>query len=448
MVGILGLLSHVIVPAKHIGIAAAIAIGFSLIVSLGAALSLLKVPKMRPTEVKKRTWPLLDKSLLHTSNFIVRHPKIVLMATAMIIVLGILLAASIKVDANQENLFAKNHPISQSTKLINDYFGGSQNISILFEGDIKDPASLKKLERYKDTLESLPGVGQATSIADVLRVMSKALIDKGEPGYDRIPETRDAIAQYLELYSMSGNPEDFERLVDFNYEKAQLIVRVNNAATPVVDNILRKINDLSEKDEEIKMIGGWAAVFSEFANSILKGQINSILFALCAITILVMLLFHSPIAGLLSSIPLILSIVVGFGIMGAFGIRLDIATVIITSIVIGAGVDFTLQFLWKYRSVRQSGMDFGDAMQETLLTTGRAITFNALCIVAGFSALFLSSMPPLQMLALLFCLLTLACMAGALVVIPALCIVMKPKFLEPMNNSNKNRVIKKEAVHA
>ena len=123
--------------------------------------------------------------------------------------------------------------------------------------------------------------------------------------------------------------------------------------------------------------------------------------------------------------------------MGAFGIRLDVATVIITSIVIGSGVDFTLQFLWKYRSMRQSGKGYTDAVRETLMTTGRAITFNALCIVAGFSALFLSSMPPLQMLALLFCVLTLACMAGSLVVIPSLCLVIKPKFLEPKTDSVK-----------
>ncbi|MBN1130113.1 MAG: RND family transporter [Chitinispirillaceae bacterium] len=447
MVGILGLLSHVIVPARQIGIAASIAIGFSLVVSLGgipAVLSLFKVPEIQPATVKKRSWPLLDKSLLHASGIIVRHPGAILASTAAIIALGILCATRLVVDTNQENLFAKNHPISKSTRIINDHFGGSQNISILFEGDIKDPVLLKKLERYKDTLRCLPGVGQVTSIADVLRIMSRALNDKDEPGYDRIPKTRDAVAQYLELYSMSGNPEDFERLVDFNYEKALLVLRINDGATPTVNHILRKIDTMIKEDKEVTMVGGYSAVFSEFANSILKGQIYSILFALCAITFLVMVPFRSAVAGLMASVPLIISIILGFGIMGASGIRLDIATVIITSIVIGSGVDFTLQFLWKYRSLLQQGMEYRGAVRETMLTTGRAITFNALCIVAGFSALFLSSMPPLRMLALLFGVLTLACMAGSLVVIPSLCLVLKPKFLEPINDRDDT----KEAVYA
>jgi len=46
-----------------------------------------------------------------------------------------------------------------------------------------------------------------------MRQMSRALNDREEEGYDRIPDTRNAIAQYFELYSMSGDPEDFEKMV-------------------------------------------------------------------------------------------------------------------------------------------------------------------------------------------------------------------------------------------
>jgi|WetSurMetagenome_2_1015567.scaffolds.fasta_scaffold00108_22 uncharacterized protein len=447
MAGILGLLSHVIVPARQTGLAAAIAIGFSLLVSLGgipAVLSLLKIPKTNRTA--RKTGSILDKSLSFASRAIVRHPKAILAATALVAALGIVLATRIRVDANQENLFGKNHPVTQCTRLINKYFGGSQNISVLFEGDIKDPVLLKKMESYKDTLLKMPGVGSVTSMADVVRIMSKALNDKGEPGYDRIPETRDAVAQYLELYSMSGNPDDFERLVDFNYEKAQFIVRVNDGATDVVENIVRKINEFKKNDKSITLVGGYAAVYTELANAIIRGQTESVIFALIAINILVILLFRSPSAGLLSSIPLLISIILEFGIMGLFGIRLDIVTALTTSIIMGTGVDFTLQFLWKYRTLRRAGTDCRGAVTETLTTTGRAITFNALCIVAGFGALFLSSTPPLRTFALLFCVLTLACMCATLIVVPALCLVWKPKFLDPPDNSIQH--ISKEALDA
>jgi uncharacterized protein len=448
IVGILGLETHILVPAKQIGIAAAIAIGFSIIVTLGgipAMLSLLRIPKAPQFKGKARSSSLLDRCLSITARIVTQRPQVVLVAALIVTTLGVAGALMLKVDANQENLFSKGHPLSQSTRLINDKFGGSQTISLLVEGDIKDPVVLNRLESYKDTLSQMPGVGRVTSMADVIKTMSKALNDTNEPGYNRIPAKRDAVAQYLELYSMSGNPDDFERLVDFNYEKTQFMVQVNNGSTPVVNTIMKKIKSMQKHDSSITLIGGYAAIFAELADTIIKGQVESILFALFAIIILVILLFRSPVAGALSSIPIVISLVAGFGLMGVTGIRLDIATAVISSIVMGTGVDFTIQFLWGYRSVRRRGLPCVEAMHATLATTGKAVTFNALCVVAGFGVLFFSSVPPLRSLAFLFCVLTFACLVATLVVIPALCIVLKPKFLEPLSATQSS---KKEAAHA
>jgi hypothetical protein len=56
-------------------------------------------------------------------------------------------------------------------------------------------------------------------------------------------------------------------------------------------------------------------------------------------------------------------------------------------------------------------------------------------------------MPPLRSLALLFCVLTLACMAATLVVIPAVCMVFKPKFLEPVSLRGISTGTTQEARH-
>ncbi len=433
IVGILGLLSHVLVPAKQIGIAAALAIGFSLIVTLlgiPAALSLMKRP---PRSEKKNefSWKFLDNMLHAMSRTIIRRPKAILGITLVITIIALCCAFRVKVDTNQDNIFAKNHPISQCVSLIDKYLGGSRNISLLVEGDIKDPKVLKRIEMYEDSLKKLPGVARVTSMADVIRIMSKAILDKGDPNYDRIPESRDAVAQYLELYSMSGNPDDFERLVDFNFEKAQVMVGINDGSTQIVNNITNTVKDFAKHDASITAIGGQAVIFNQLATTIINGQIHSILFALVSILILVILLFRSFRAGLVASIPLVFSLVLGFGVMGATGITLNIATAILSSIIMGTGVDFTIQFLWKFRSARQSGMDHGEAVVNTLTTTGRAIAFNAICVVSGLGILIFSSMPLLKHLAILFGVLTMACMAATLIVAPAICIIWKPKFLDP-----------------
>jgi hydrophobe/amphiphile efflux-3 (HAE3) family protein len=442
--GILGLLTHVMVPARQVGVTASLAIGFAVLLSLSiipAILSMIPLPAAAG-EKHIHTWIWLDRILGWLSGYIYRNSKKIIWASVLIAVLALTGAFFIKVDANQDKLFGDKHPLTITTNLIDRFFGGSQSIAVVFEGDIKDPEILKSMEEDKQELLKMPGVGQVMSIADVLKIMSRALNDRTDPGYDKIPETRDAVAQYLELYSMSGDPDDFESLVDFNYTKAQFMVRITDKSSAVINNITKRIHEMAAKDPHITMVGGYATIFTELSNTLISGQITSILAALVVIMLLVILMFGSGTAGLLSSVPLILSLLMGFGIMGVFGIRLDIATAIISSIVMGTGVDFTVQLLWRYRDIRRQGVDMQEAIKETLTGTGKAVAFNAICVVSGFGAMIFSSMPPMQHLAILFGVLTLTCMFGTLVVIPALCVVWRPKFLEPVD---KNTSRKKEA---
>ncbi len=431
--GILGLLSHVILPARQIGIAAAIAIGFSLALSLlgiPAILSMMKIPaNLNHRAEHKRDF--VDNCLSSVAKLITGHPVIILWVTVIVTAAGITGIMLLRIDANQENFFAPSHPISQCTRLINEHFGGVQNISILVNGDVKDPDLLKRIRKYQDEMEKMEGVGGTTSMADVIKIMSRALNDSGDADYDKIPSTRDAVAQYLEFYSMSGDPEDFERMVDFNYENTQCIVRINNGSTPVVKKIVNYVKGLMKDDKSIKRIGGFAVINAELAEKIISGQISSLLFAAGIIIFLMILLFRSVAAGFLSVVPLAVSAILEFGIMGLFGIPLDIATALITSIVIGAGIDYTIHFLWRYRDELRLGKTYKEAVQHTIITTGRGILFNAMSVMAGFSALFLSSLPSLRSFGLLFCVSIFTCLIGALMVVPGLCIVLKPAFLEP-----------------
>jgi len=95
------------------------------------------------------------------------------------------------------------------------------------------------------------------------------------------------------------------------------------------------------------------------------------------------------------------------------------------------GVDYTIHFLWRYRQERQAGQEYGLAVIKTLTTTGRGIAFNASSVILGFSALLLSLFPPINFFGFLVVMSIFTCLMGALVLVPALCLVWKPRFLEP-----------------
>jgi hydrophobe/amphiphile efflux-3 (HAE3) family protein len=430
IVGILALLSHVIVPAKQLGVLAAVSIGSALILSLlfiPAVLSLLG--KSKPVHSGTGKAQFLDRILLATAGMVNQYPRRILYGSLVVVAVMLFGLMKVEVDANIENFFAEDHPVKKSSELINQNFGGSQMLSILVEGDIKAPAVLKRMDYYESEIEKLAGVGDAYSVTTPIKEMNKAILGNNT-GVESIPDSREAVAQLLELYFMSGDLDDFEKLVDFDFEKARIMVRLNDASSANVMKIVQEIEHMTLDDASIKIIGGDGLITAELSNTVVDGQVYSLILALVAVLLLMMIIFKSPSAGLIAAIPLAGSILVLFGLMGLLNIPLDIATALLSSVMIGVGVDYTIHFIWRYREEMQKGISREDAVRITLTTTGRGITFNALSVVIGFSVLLLSAFAPIKFFGFLIVISIFACLLGALLIVPSLILVWKPKFLD------------------
>ncbi len=447
--GVLGLVTHILRPARQLGVAAALGIAFALIFSLTFIPAFFAVQKNK----KKSRKPKLrimsgGKAVLQPLKFfgkkVTGYPLTVLIIFGIILLIagsGIYFLSS---DSNSENFLPKNHPFRQATNIVNEKFGGTKNISVLFEGNMKDPAVLRRMDHYQQELKKMPEVGNVISLATIIRQMSKALNNPGYPYYDTIPSTEAAVAQYLEFYSMSGNPGDFEDYVNFNYDKAVMNVQFRADSKSAVADVANRIKQLTKNDPDFRMMGGYCLIDQEMANSIIRGQIYSLIFAIVIIAILLVIIFRSVVAGLLGSFPLIYTLIAMFGTMGWLGIKLDIATAMLSSIAIGVGVDYTIHFFWRYKYEMFQGRNPREAVMKTLTTTGRGITINALSVVLGFTVLFISSFLTIKYFAYLIIFSIIVCLFGALVLIPAISILFRPKFLERKESSKHKKQLKIE----
>ena len=189
--GILGLLSHSIIPARQVGVLAATGVSFALIMSLIFIPALMYIIPYKTRNVKKSAerHDIIKRLLSFLSLRIISHPGKILITAA---VLTIILTAGIpflRINTNQEDYFPGNHPVKMATELINGKFGGSQTISVMISGDIKDPVLMKEIDYLSGKIKGIYGVGNVFSISDAVKEMSKALYDKNEPGYDRIPDS-------------------------------------------------------------------------------------------------------------------------------------------------------------------------------------------------------------------------------------------------------------------
>ena len=197
-----------------------------------------------------------------------------------------------------------------------------------------------------------------------------------------------------------------------------------------LNRIENQIQRMVESSPYASLKAGQCLVEKEMATSIVRGQILSLIFALLAITILLWIIFRSFMAGILGMLPLLITLVCNFGLMGWFGLELDIGNSLLSSVAIGIGIDYTIHLYWRLKYEISLGKDYNQAIKTTLVTTGRGITINAISVMVGFAVLFFSGLVILKTFAFLIIFSLLICLLCALILIPAISKVVKPKFLE------------------
>lgn len=411
------------------GVMAALTITLTMI---PAVLELSKVPggiMKRAARAQQRTKLALAPWLDRVARVVVVHRKAIVAVGIVIFLLAAVGATRLTVETNTLRFFRQDSPVRQATEVVDKSFGGSENLSVIIDGDIKSPQVLNSMLALQNWAEGLPQVGYTVSIADYVAQINESLRDN-DPAQHVIPQTRNAVAQEILLYEMSGDPSDFSRVVDYNYNEARIAMRMESLTSSQLANLIDEVDSkaMNAANGEFGVkITGSSYLFKVLTDLLVHGQIVSLLVSLFGVALVVGLIFRSVRFGLLSMIPLGFTITLNFGMMGWLGIPLDTATTMLASIAIGIGVDYTVHFLSKYRRERREGVEPQDAVSETIRTTGRAIIYNAVAVAAGFAVLLFSSFGPIATLGALVAVTMGISAIAALTLLPAALLMMKKK---------------------
>lgn len=432
MAGILGLVTHILIPAKQMGIIATISVGLALLLSITFIPAILAQTPQAASSAPKTDAnhkSFIFKSLDYTGRKVVGRPLLMILVFALFLALSVAGLFRVRIAPDSNNVMPKNHPFNQTVTKVDNKFGGTKVIQLMFTGDIKDPAMLKKLDSTCQAIEKTEHVGSVNSITKIIRKISMALNDKTDSAYNTIPDTRETISQYLELYSMNGNPEESGNFTDFNYENSLVTIQYSARDIGQLNKVVKQIKKVIENDRDKFVVGGYSLVDKAISENVFYGQNYSLLFAFVVIFLLLAWIFKSFQAGLLGSLPLVFAVVCTFGIMGWLNIELNIVTALLSSISIGLGVDFTIHMFWRLKYEIQAGKNLTEAVRTSLTTIGRGIAINAFSVMLGFAVLFFSSFPIIKSFAFLIIISLALCLACALVLIPSVCLLTKPAFL-------------------
>ena len=415
-----------------LGVLSAMILEFTFIPALR---SMLKPPdnKEQGREGEQTFWDrLLDRIYWLVSERRRAITGIVLVFLACVSLGGYLL----QVENSPKLFFYGKHQIIVDDNKINARMAGSNTLYMLVDtgvdDGIKNPALLEAMEQVQDHLAVDPMVGKTLSLVDFLKRMNQAMNADQGAAY-RIPSSSDLVAQYLLLYSSSGDPGDFDSYVDYGYRKAVIQIFYKSDLTQNVADIVARTQSYADSvfPSGVRLSMGGGIIPALALNEVIvKDKILNILQIMACVFVLSTLVFRSLLAGALIITPLIATVFAIFGFMGLFGIPLNIPNALVSAMAVGIGADYAIYLAYRLREELRSNSPEAEAVRRAFLSAGKATIFVSTAVAGGFGVLVTSWGFTIHLwMGLLIALAMLVSAFGTLTVFASLVLTLRPKFI-------------------
>ncbi|MBN1997054.1 MMPL family transporter [candidate division KSB1 bacterium] len=401
-VGFISLLTSEVYPIKYFGVFTAFGVMMAMFFSLlliPAGILVFGLPRWKDRNKSGKQHE--NRFLNSIASLVIRHKYTTLFATIIIVAVSVWGATKVWINSSFLDKFEKDSDIVQTDTFINENFGGTSTLNVILDSEkedaFKQPEILEAIDRLQNDVDgSMQVVGNSFALTDYLKRMNKVM-HADSAAYNVIPESKELVAQYLLLYEMSGDPENLWKVVDYNYQKANLTFQLKSDNSIALNSTIAQIEEhtpaLKELGVNINYAGsGYKGLV--FTDLILEGQIKSLVMSLIIVVILLSLMFKKFSAGLIGAVPITITAIISFGVMGLLDIPLSTTTALLSSIAIGIGIDYAVHFIERYKIYAEETNEQGLTGRKTMQHSGRAIAFNALVVIAGFLVLLASVFPP------------------------------------------------------
>lgn len=377
---------------------------------------------------EKKTF-LTHKILLPLSRLLFKHPKYTLGAWILLLLVFIIGIFQLETSVNMADYFKRDNPTRVAEEMMQEKFGGSLPIFVVFKGDMQSPEVLQMMIKTENFLKDDPNVSVAQSVADLIEQMNDAM---GEGR--RIPEDKAKIEQ---LWFLLEGQEVMPQLVNDDLTKGVIQSKFASVNSKDIEAFTEKMNRFMAENSngncQIELTG-MPSVYVKLNSSLINSQYNSLLIAIIMVVLIIGAILQSFLKGIYAAIPVIATIVVLFGFMGVTGIPLDIATVLVASIALGIGIDYAIHVITGFNHYLTENGDAEKSIEGVILSSGKAIVINVFSVSAGFLVLLFSQIVPLQNFGLLVAISMVGSGFGALTLLPVILILVNRKRKITANN--------------
>ncbi len=431
-------------PMQQFGIVCMIGIAFSFLLSLTLLPAVVVIrdrrkkaekldahlEKMRKRRRDSRYGAIVDRSLVGASMTAYHHHWVVTIAVLALVAFAVFSIFNLETGADIRSMMGGDMPSVKAGNMISSYFGAQDADVILVKGAVLDPASLKAFVEAEDAIaedgRNKPGnKGYFSregniSIADII-----ANANGGS-----LPESPEAVKA---LVAELGKQMDVGSLVSEDGKYAMLMIRSEapetQAETETKVDIIRDAASRLESETELEtQVTGLSVLISDLMGNIVPTQLETSGLALLLCLLILILVFKSFKYGVVTLIVVICGMSAEMVFLYVMRWPLDIMTVTVASLVIGAGIDFGIHVTHRFREQRHDkGLPLDESVKTTVLHVGRALVAGGLTTAGVFGILGISSMVPLRHFGWTTAVGLLAALLGALFVLPSLLVILSKR---------------------
>ena len=374
--------------------------GYGICISVGIAHAFFLSSTFLPAAISLKKWDMNSKAVTRPSIFenlityfgktVSTNPKSILGSGVLIATAGIIGLLYLKVDVNIASFFRQGTEFRDSIDFIDQEMTGTMDIRVRLEGSMKNPRTLNEIVNLQDVLENNKKVTTSFSIADVVKQMHRVVMDD-DPDFETIPKDQGKVNNLFSMYSMSGDPEDFSTMVDYEYSVG-LVTALSCVMS--TEEIISIVDEIEEYVGGLKSVGsasvtGMAVVIRDLVYLVVQSSVISIVMSVILIGLITSLFFKRIAWGMMAIIPLSVAVVINFGFMGLAGIHLSHVTALLASVIIGVGVDFAIHYISQYRrlsKISEKNVLTNDVIEDVgypiILDSASNMSFGALLFSA------------------------------------------------------------------
>lgn len=363
----------------------------------------------------------------------IRHPRAVLGAGAVLLVVVGFGIPKIRINNNMIRWFKSSSEIATADRVMNQKLGGTSLLYLVAsapEADgLKEPERLRYLESLQRDVEGVSLVGKATSVVDLLKRINRVLHDD-HPQDEVLPATKDVAGQYLFLFGMAAKPSTLENLIDGDSQRANIWIQLKSWDASAVERVLTHVDAYvrSHPPPGLTIRPAGIAYFNRVWNDeVLKDMVKTFAAALVVVLVILAISFRSVGWGAIAFVPLLFTIALIYGAVGFIGKDFDMPISVLSTLSLGMAVDFAIHFIRRYRQRLSETGDTVEALLWTVARPGKGILRNAILFSLAFAVMIASSLTPYITVGVFIMAMMMLSAVFTLIYLPALIALFAPR---------------------